>query len=394
MKIACFCLLLLMLNIQFVNAQNPEPELDRELFGIHKSVSSGSYSFVKYHIGGPDFDVILDFDAALGDIWELAFNTQNKLFYTYGKASYNTPSVLLEINASTATVTNLGEISVSVGNNTYTAICTTDGLTFNQTTNELIGTVDIDCGSWRAFRVIKFNLNSFSSGSVSSTQLGTLNNPSNLEFDAMAMANNNVLQGMDPDIPTNSLKYYSVQNVTSSLGQTNVHATFNNWSQYRGIAFNKSDDLMFTFAGQNGMRWLVSCQPSYGSNPFVFQNVTEYNLMGFEIRGIVFGAMAAQPLSIDEHEIVISDSDGFDELELLIYPNPSSGIVSFNFDGEHDFKQIQLMDAHGKLVYTANQQEISARKVDLRFLSEGVYLIHVFFDNGKSKVVRLVKHGE
>lgn len=366
-------------------------EVDRTLFGIHKSVSSGSYSFVKYHIGGPDFDVILDFDAALGDIWELAFNTQNKLFYTYGKASYNTPSVLLEINASTATVTNLGEISVSVGNNTHTAICTTDGLTFNQSSNELIGTIDIDCGSWRAFRVVKFNLNSFGSGSVSSTQLGTLNNPSNLEFDAMAMANNNVLQGMDPDIPTNSLKFYSVQNVTSSLGQTNVHATFNNWSQYRGIAFNKTDDLMFTFAGQNGMRWLVSCPPSYGTNPFVFQNVTEYNLTGFEIRGIVFGSIVSESLSLEEFDITVLDSGNFEDIELLIYPNPSSGIVSFNYDGEHNFKQIQVIDAYGKLVYSANPQEINARKVDLRFLSEGVYLVHVYFDNGKSKMARMTK---
>lgn len=367
-------------------------EVDRNLFGIHKSISNGTYSFVKYHIGGSNFDVILDFDNDLGDIWELAYNPSTKLFYTYGKANYNTPSVLLEINAQSATVTNLGEITVNIGSNSHPSICTADGLTFNQTTNELIGTVDIVCGSWRSFRVVKFDLNTFGGAtSVSCTQIGTLTTSNNLEFDAMAMADNNTLQGMDPDIPSNSIKFYGVNNVSTTMGSSNLQQTFSNWSMYRGIAFNKSENKMYTFEGQNGLRWLVMCNPSYGANAYNFSNATQYDLTGFEIRGIVFGSIPSGQVSLEENDLTQVDLELLDELELLIFPNPTTGNVEFAFDSDLEFVQILIIDSSGKLSYTANDQELIARKLDLTFLSEGVYMIHVVFEKGQSKLIRLVK---
>lgn len=361
-------------------------DTDRDLFGIHKSVADGSYSFVRYHLGGPNYDVLINFDSSLGDIWDLAYNINNKRFYAYGKASYNIPSVLLEINAASATVTNLGEISVSIGNNTHPSICTTDGLTFNQTTGELIGTVDTECGSWRAFRVIKFNLQSFGTGSVTSTQIGTLNTPVNLEYDAIAMADNNALQGMDPDIPTNSLKFYSTANVSTSIGATSLHSTLSAWGTYRGLAFNKSENKMYSFQGQNGLRWLVRCNPSYSINPYVFENVSQYDLSGFEIRGIVFGSMEDDNLSIANEESVV-----LSEIELVVFPNPTTGSVQFLIDSDFELFQILILDASGKVVGQASQDEILARKLDLSFLSEGVYMLNLIFESNKIQVVRVVK---
>ena len=367
-------------------------EVDRNLFGIHKSVSNGTYSFVKYHIGGPNYDVILDFDSELGDIWELAFNPETKLFYSYGKANYNTPSVLLEINAASATVTNLGEITVNIGSNSNPSICTADGLTFNQTTNELIGTVDIVCGSWRGFRVVKFDLNTFGgTSSVSCTQIGTLTTSNNLEFDAMAMADNNTLQGMDPDIPSNSIKFYGVNNVSTTMGSASLQNTFNNWSTYRGIAFNKSENKMYTFQGQNGLRWLVTCNPSYGANAYNFQNATQYDLTGFEIRGIVFGSITSNQVSLEENELTQSELENLNELELLVFPNTTTGIVELVLDSDSQFHQILIIDSSGKIAYCAKEQELVTRKLDLTSLSEGVYMIHVVFEIGKSKFIRLVK---
>lgn len=385
-SVLSFCSILL---VAFGSKAN---EIDRNLFGIHKSVSNGTYSFVKYDIGGPNYEVILTFDQNLGDIWELAFNPNTKLFYTYGQANYNSPSVLLEINASTATVTNLGQITVNIGNAVHPNICTADGLTFNQSTNELIGTVDIVCGSWRGFRVVKFDLNTFGGAtSVSCTQIGTLTTSNNLEFDAMAMADNNTLQGMDPDIPSNSIKFYGVNNVSTTMGSSSLQQTFSNWSTYRGIAFNKSENKMYTFEGQNGLRWLVMCDPSYGANAYNFQNVTQYNLTGFEIRGIVFGSISSGQVSLEENDLTQGDLELLDELELLIFPNPTTGSVEFAFDSDLEFVQILIIDSSGKLSYNANDQELINRKLDLTFLSEGVYMIHVVFEKGQSKFIRLIK---
>ena len=364
-------------------------DVDRTLYGIHKTSVGGTYSFVKYHFGGPGYDVILTFDAAYGDIWELAFNTENKMFYTYGRASYNSPSLLLEINASTATVNNLGEISLINGNHVSNSICTTDGLTFNQTTKELIGTFDVACGSWRAFRLAKFNLNTFGTGLVVCTQIGQLNNPANLEFDAIAMANNNALQGMDPDIPSNTLKFYETANVSSSIGQTSLQSNFNNWNNYRGIAFNQSEDKIYSFAGQNGLRWLVSCNPSYGSNAYSFSNVHQYNLTGFEVRGLVFGSNPDLPASIDNEELSTLDME---KIEVLVFPNPTHSSVDFQYDGELQFKSILIYDATGKKSYVANMQELTARRIDLSSLGEGVYLIQIVFNNEQIILKRLIKN--
>lgn len=378
-------------SILFVAFGSKANEIDRNLFGIHRSVSNGTYSFVKYNIGGPDYEVILTFDQNLGDIWELAFNPNTKLFYTYGQANYNSPSVLLEINASTATVTNLGQITVNIGNAVHPNICTADGLTFNQSTNELIGTVDIVCGSWRGFRVVKFNQNAFGTAPVTCTQIGTLNLSSNLEFDAIAMADNNALQGMDPDIPSNSLKFYGVTNVAASIGQISLKNSFNDWSTYRGIAFNKSEDKMYTFQGQNGMRWLVACDPSYASNAYNFQNVTQYNLTGFEIRGIVFGSISNTPLSVDNNDSLFFEDEKNDDFEVVVFPNPTLGSLEIVIDEAVDVHQIFVLDASGKLCYTANEQEILARKIDLISLSEGVYMLRVVLDKGKSRVIQIIK---
>ncbi len=379
-------LLFMFLTCIFTLCSAQSGEDIRDLFGIHKVVGSPSYSFVKYDLGGPGFEVILTFDNDLGDIWELAYNTDNKRFYTYGKAAYNTPSILLEINAATATVTNLGEISVLAGNETYSSICTTDGLTFNQTNGELIGTVDVDCGSWRGYRVVKFNLDSFGTGNVSSIQIGTLDSSLNLEYDAIAMANNNSLQGMDPDLPTNSLKFYETTNVSTLIGTTTLKNTFNSWGEYRGLAFNESENKMYSFQGQNGLTWLVICNPSYGASPYVFQNVSQYQLSGLEVRGIVFGSMLDNNLSIINNE-----SDVLEEIELVIFPNPTIGSVEFIFEIDVEVIQIDIADASGKVVYSATSQEIHNRKLDLLFLNEGVYIFQIMYGKGRTKFAYIVK---
>jgi hypothetical protein len=358
----------------------------RELFGIHRAVSGGAYSFVKYSLNGPDFETILTFDSSLGDVWELAYNTENRKFYSYAKTNYNTQSVLLEINAATATVTNLGQITVNIGNNTKAAICTTDGLTYNQSTNELIGTVDIICGSWRAFRVVKFNLASLGSGNVTCVQIGTLSAFSNIEYDAIAMALNNSLEGMDPDIPSNNLKFYSTANVSNSIGTTAMHVNMTNWAAYRGMAFNLSENKIYSFQGQNGLRWLARCNPSYVSNPYVFEQMVQYDLSGFEVRGIVFGSIADEPLSIENIEVPVEP-----EIELYVFPNPTTGSVELNIDGDVVPQRILIIDVTGKIVYRANDEEVLTRKLNLSFLPDGTYLMSVIFDSNKNSIVRIIK---
>ena len=118
---------------------------------------------------------------------------------------------------------------------------------------------------------------------------------------------------------------------------------------------------------------------------------TDFRLCAAGLRGIVFGSIPSGQVSLEENDLTQVDLELLDELELLIFPNPTTGNVEFAFDSDLEFVQILIIDSSGKLSYTANDQELIARKLDLTFLSEGVYMIHVVFEKGQSKLIRLVK---
>ncbi|WP_170309841.1 T9SS type A sorting domain-containing protein [Seonamhaeicola maritimus] len=69
---------------------------------------------------------------------------------------------------------------------------------------------------------------------------------------------------------------------------------------------------------------------------------------------------------------------------LKVYPNPSSGLLSFRVPKDLIIKNIQIKNLLGKEVF--KDRIINKKTIDLGFLSKGVYLLYID-DNYKQKIV-------
>lgn len=73
-----------------------------------------------------------------------------------------------------------------------------------------------------------------------------------------------------------------------------------------------------------------------------------------------------------------------DNLQLVVYPNPTNGEVHLNIS-EHDLKSIEIFDSFGKLVMTTNKPSFSMKVFD-----NGVYYLKVLSKDG-STIKKLIK---
>ena len=76
------------------------------------------------------------------------------------------------------------------------------------------------------------------------------------------------------------------------------------------------------------------------------------------------------------------------EVDLSVYPNPVSDRLSLDVTG-FDLTAIELKDAHGRLVSTVNPL---SRFVDVSGLPEGIYMLSIKTDGGKSTQKVVVRH--
>ena len=132
----------------------------------------------------------------------------------------------------------------------------------------------------------------------------------------------------------------------------------------------------------------------YRNGELIAQNVTETTFTDNTVaaleacRYMVTGATAFME-SNPSNEVVIDWTalveEGISE-SLLLYPNPTSGIVKVNAES---LQQIILFDLTGREVMRKESHE-SQTSVDLSALPQGTYIMKVVTDNG-SCVKRVIK---
>ena len=90
-------------------------------------------------------------------------------------------------------------------------------------------------------------------------------------------------------------------------------------------------------------------------------------------------------------------SDGLNETasspNTLIYPNPSSGIVTIRFAQSNDISKIEVMDAVGKRVYEGAIAGRGEENLNLSKLQSGIYSVHVYGVN-YSSVQKIIISGK
>ncbi|MBL1281115.1 MAG: T9SS type A sorting domain-containing protein [Fluviicola sp.] len=68
--------------------------------------------------------------------------------------------------------------------------------------------------------------------------------------------------------------------------------------------------------------------------------------------------------------------------EVSIYPNPSTGLVTFDFpDNEEGELKITVIDLTGKIMHTETWGETNGQQIDLSNLHKGLYLVKISIDN-------------
>ena len=86
-------------------------------------------------------------------------------------------------------------------------------------------------------------------------------------------------------------------------------------------------------------------------------------------------------LELDKNGNPISQKKAIVTSEIWIYPNPTEGNIIVN-TGNLTIKQLVIFNMSGKMIYNANNSSFDTFiKLDLSFLSRGMYIIDLVDDN-------------
>jgi hypothetical protein len=80
---------------------------------------------------------------------------------------------------------------------------------------------------------------------------------------------------------------------------------------------------------------------------------------------------------------------GLKELEedMSIYPNPTTGMININLNGNQQIESVNLFDVHGQRFNTP----VISNGIDLSEFSSGIYFMEVQFDSGKKGKIKVIK---
>jgi hypothetical protein len=92
----------------------------------------------------------------------------------------------------------------------------------------------------------------------------------------------------------------------------------------------------------------------------------------------------------NETEQSLDDAGSY---SLAVYPNPSNGALHLNLKNTTTVKiqQVDVYDIYGRALRKVENIGVHRTTVDLSGLSNGIYFIRVYMDNGETKIRRIVK---
>ncbi|MNL84085.1 hypothetical protein D3C87_2119340 [compost metagenome] len=78
---------------------------------------------------------------------------------------------------------------------------------------------------------------------------------------------------------------------------------------------------------------------------------------------------------------------------MIIYPNPTTDLLTLEVDDMSQIRQIQLNDVMGKILYNKAKtgvQNLSAH-LDVKDLSAGIYLVRITSETGTISSLKILK---
>ena len=79
-------------------------------------------------------------------------------------------------------------------------------------------------------------------------------------------------------------------------------------------------------------------------------------------------------------------------LNMIVYPNPSNGVINMNISGVQNDLKLVLFDINGRVVHTESvnsSNQSMNRQLDLSSFPKGIYLVHLS-DSEQSLVSKIL----
>ncbi len=89
-----------------------------------------------------------------------------------------------------------------------------------------------------------------------------------------------------------------------------------------------------------------------------------------------------------ENCAVLSTED-FVSNKFKVYPNPSKGIISINFEQSSEIKSLEIYSVLGQKVVELNEAIIANTNIDLSHLKTGIYYMYLI-DNDNNKITKKI----
>lgn len=93
----------------------------------------------------------------------------------------------------------------------------------------------------------------------------------------------------------------------------------------------------------------------------------------------------------EDYSLLVEEGDtGLETVEaaqVSVYPNPVANIL--HFDSQNEIRSISIVDITGKIVMQASQ---NTTEMDVRNLSEGIYIVQITLSTGQVKSLKMVKN--
>ncbi len=105
-------------------------------------------------------------------------------------------------------------------------------------------------------------------------------------------------------------------------------------------------------------------------------------------------------VKVDENGCIMDDCNyvtvgTFDELQLtkdldniILFPNPTKGLISLDYNREFNFEKINIYDLQGHTLFSVS---FEGNSIDVSELSTGMYLLEIIDNKGNSIVKKIVK---
>lgn len=326
-------------------------------------------------------------------------NSQSGTDYTYWDVGVIEVWNLETNNWSNGTIEKLFSSlpeNVSIGNGVY-----------SQRSPYIVAFDYID-GNTGNYYVLSYNINTGKSGVIfTGSDLGFpcfSRNDDKMIFNAYNTSNERVVA----QCSLNADKISPNGNATVLIGLSKWGVWYANGS--RKLLFDKKDILTFAFNGINpsangvinGNNITVTVPNGTNKNTLIatftssaYSKVKRGSV--FQTSGVnsnnfsstvVYTVIAQDGTTKNYNVIVVEDVvsiDAFNNEELKIYPNPSSGIIYLQY--ELDAPVLTVFDMSGKQLKTGKPED---HAFDISELQSGVYIVHIQYA-GKSQYLKLIK---